>query len=544
MTSSWIKLFTDELKKEEKTMCYDQSRKMLFLDGLHKTIIKPFKFEMKWNERKEIEVKNIEIHITFITKLKKRNLGKLSGFVYKNYPEVRALIHAFNIIRIKDVIYIAQSWFNEQPYHIIQKFKSDRELMEWLELVKKAVDEFGNDPARLFKIFEYETGGKELIKLIKNHDGPFKVEMTIEEVVDYDFKQTKIRYKRDLVDIDLELFRQKQFDIIAEKIKMQLDGASVKKRKYTIDSAIKQNILARIIMSWWTSQQDFSELEDGLFPYNLDEKYEDMAMVIANDTFNKIEHVKGFRLRMLFNDAIDAIRKYKSKKVTYDFFIDEKNAKFNVNGIDFKIPIETYNKLVKRANRSDVNDLILCLLLRYNTLSSGGNQWAMPNNVKEELRQLYGIDFECFASSINHYYDNYCSLFYDIEKHFMSLGPFHTIEYNSGFYMLNPPYVEEVLIVMINVVLNALEKGSGALSFMIGLPKWKNFPSIEQVEKSKYLVERVDIGDGMVKWHDHMTGRDERIPGSVRYILQNEEGKKMISVSEFGQILKKVWIDT
>ena len=44
------------------------------------------------------------------------------------------------------------------------------------------------------------------------------------------------------------------------------------------------------------------------------------------------------------------------------------------------------------------------------------------------LFKSYGVNFELYGSAINALSDNYCSLFYDIEKYFGSKGNFFDIE--------------------------------------------------------------------------------------------------------------------
>ena len=83
-------------------------------------------------------------------------------------------------------------------------------------------------------------------------------------------------------------------------------------------------------------------------------------------------------------------------------------------------------------------------MMRYNSLSSIGNQMGIPIDVKKKLKDC-DVDFEGFASAFNHYCKYYCSMFYDIEKYFGSLGPYQNITYIKGIFMLNPPYEKNLL---------------------------------------------------------------------------------------------------
>ena len=66
------------------------------------------------------------------------------------------------------------------------------------------------------------------------------------------------------------------------------------------------------------------------------------------------------------------------------------------------------------------------VLQRYESLSgaAAGYQMALTEDIFDELYKLYGVEHECFASPLNAYFPNYCSLFYDTDKYFGSHGSF------------------------------------------------------------------------------------------------------------------------
>jgi hypothetical protein len=374
----------------------------------------------------------------------------------------------------------------------------------------------------------------------------------------YEFKRTEINYENNKISLNVELCRLKLFNKIVIHISNILHKYNITKtikKKYTFNGAIKQNVLARTILSHLSKIH--IHLKDGLFPYNLDfDINEIMCDTFQNylelDDNMKKEILEKINLKKKFNDAIIILKNKKFENIKYKKVKSENNnfIIFFIKDLKFEIPIITYDKLKKRfleynenikKTNYNIDNIILCLLIRYYILSSKGNQWAMPNKVKEEFRKEYGVNFECFASSFNHYYDYYCSIFYDIEKYFMSLGPLQNIKYISGFYMLNPPYVEDTLIMMTNIILKSINSKK-ELSFMFGLPNWTNFPVLENVKKSKYLTKNVEIGDGKVDWVDHMTLETKRTPKNNRYLIQNELGKKNNNPEKFEEILNNFWI--
>ena len=66
------------------------------------------------------------------------------------------------------------------------------------------------------------------------------------------------------------------------------------------------------------------------------------------------------------------------------------------------------------------------VLQRYESLSgaAAGYQMALTEDIFDKLHTLYGVEHECFASPLNAYFPNYCSLYYDTDKYFGSHGSF------------------------------------------------------------------------------------------------------------------------
>ena len=98
------------------------------------------------------------------------DLGKLNNFIKKYYPKIRVFLHAFNIIVIGGKIIIAHSWFNEQPYHIVDNFDTMDDFYEWLDKFEKYILKFETQPEKLYKLFDWlpnDKDKKNLMKMIK-----------------------------------------------------------------------------------------------------------------------------------------------------------------------------------------------------------------------------------------------------------------------------------------------------------------------------------------------------------------------------------------
>lgn len=136
---------------------------------------------------------------------------------------------------------------------------------------------------------------------------------------------------------------------------------------------------------------------------------------------------------------------------------------------------DKFNKYYDGKYDKDKNILFFCILYRYSVLSAGNQQLAMLSNIKQDFKNDFKIDIELFGTCINRFYTHYCSLFYDIEKYFGSLGNFNDIKPLRGMYFANPPFDEDIMAhTSRNIVewLEVAEKNKKPLGFIMTVPIW------------------------------------------------------------------------
>jgi hypothetical protein len=134
-----------------------------------------------------------------------------------------------------------------------------------------------------------------------------------------------------------------------------------------------------------------------------------------------------------------------------------------------------FNKFYDGTYEKDKHVLYFCILYRYSILSAGNQQLAMSSKIKQDFKDDFNIDIELFGSCINRYYSNYCSLFYDIEKYFGSLGNFNNIKPIRGMYFANPPFDEDIMAhtsLMMVKWLEEAEQNKKPLGFVMTVPVW------------------------------------------------------------------------
>lgn len=132
--------------------------------------------------------------------------------------------------------------------------------------------------------------------------------------------------------------------------------------------------------------------------------------------------------------------------------------------------------LTKIGNPSKVEYYTACCIYRHKTLGINNQSAAMPDYEKKEYVEKYDIKVELFASAFNNYCSIYCSLFYDIEKYFGSIGSYFDTNVIKGSFFINPPYIDEVMAPAMKKTIHFLEnakKNNRELRFVSILPAWR-----------------------------------------------------------------------
>ena len=298
---------------------------------------------------------------------------------------------------------------------------------------------------------------------------------------------------------------------------------------------------------------------DPLLPYNgsnniqlrkdlyffLDKKY--------NYTF--IDNIiKELNLTEKFNNAIEDLKKfinsnfYKNNKDIilintelrsdnfYYFNLHKVPKKYTVD-FEIKLHKNVYQKLLKKYTKTNSDLLILlsCIIIRYETLESYNQQLAVNPEFYKYLHENYSVDFELFGSSINCFFKNYGSLFYDLEKYFGSNGYFNFIDLKKGFYVANPPFDEQIMKNMSSKFINFLDKSTSELSILITIPVWDIesyglYEALDILKKSKYIQYIEDVKKKRTIFYDYYKNKFIS-PCNIYFILlQNKKGSEKYNI--------------
>jgi hypothetical protein len=221
---------------------------------------------------------------------------------------------------------------------------------------------------------------------------------------------------------------------------------------------------------------------DSVIPYRYDNNYDYEQLKTDLQTLKLDANIvlKELDIESLLKLYIDKFDRFYKKLDTKKKI----NIKVENNKIIYKQKyyVEYTNKIIDKLNKfydnkynNDKYALFFCVLYRYKILDGGNQQLAMDFNFKEDLKKNFNLNIELFGSCINRYFDSYCSLFYDVEKYFGSLGNFYDVKPIRGLYFANPPFDEKLMSDMATKLIKYLadsEKDKEPLGFIITVPVW------------------------------------------------------------------------
>jgi hypothetical protein len=287
--------------------------------------------------------------------------------------------------------------------------------------------------------------------------------------------------------IDIELYRLKLTNELMKSITRELVNKSNLKFFKLLRKVKKQ--FAKFFFMILTNRTYNDEFQKNIYLfdplYNL--PTDDEIQSLFDDFKYTLNIDVNIDIKNKFNDIMNKLKNFNNNNIKYDheYLENKKKYIYKINNYNYELDIKIFNKLEKEYSGDDIHKHILMGLIRYDTLDSGAEQYVVDLKYKKQLKK-YGMNFECFGSMFNHYYDNYCSMFYDIEKYFNSKGSFFGISINYGMFMANPPYDNNLLDKMYQHIKKFYKKAL----FIMSIPKWDDYPLEKIIDNDKLFNER------------------------------------------------------
>lgn len=285
----------------------------------------------------------------------------------------------------------------------------------------------------------------------------------------------------------------------------QMKLKELSSENYNINEIFKNNSskLIELINRWCWHQYNNPTIKDYVIPYVENGKYDydrfvddlnyilnihntehaiktDNKVIIELDkTISSYLYIQYHDFSTRKNQVLNVFRDYVDKKIR--LVCVYKNNNYQVllhskvyNRLKLKLIVfgKKYNIMKDTEDNIDelLDQYIFCLFFRYSYMDSGNQQLAINHYIKDMYKKC-GVNFELFGSAINTISDNYCSLFYDIEKFFGSNGNFFDIDIKSGVYWCNPPYDDTIMTNTVYKLLTVLQNNKD-IAFIITIPIW------------------------------------------------------------------------
>ena len=282
---------------------------------------------------------------------------------------------------------------------------------------------------------------------------------------------------------------------------------------------------------------------------NVEEKIDCVIKNLINVYKLQLKLLTNYYNSELFNKTKSKFKINKKiyKNIFYKFDIsvefDIKNKKLINILNNILIPITIYNKVSNYyvGPSEKIDDYIWAILYRYQLLGSNNHQLAVLPNIMNRMNDDYNLNFECFASLINNTFNHYCSIYYDLERYFGSVGSFFNIKPIKGTFGFNPPYQKDVITKGINKIFIFLEETCEELTFIITIPIWDSygqilmnnkqnidygeFNIINKVKNSKYFKGYRMISKENFTYIDHNFGlyKNKTIQDTYVIIMSNHD---------------------
>jgi len=365
----------------------------------------------------------------------------------------------------------------------------------------------------------------------------------------YIFKSDNLYYKINEISVLLEL---KRYYLIQEIKKECIDFFEAKQLNINVSNIIPRWIMLNLpniknsdpILPY--NAINNSQLKKDLY-YFLDKKYSYaqidsiiQELDLTGKFNNAVKNLQNFIKSNLYKDNKNNITiSHKLLNDFYYFTLINIPKELEIN-FEIKLHKNVYQKLNKKYIKSDINiqTLLCCIIIRYQALESYNQQLAVNPEFYKYLNEKYNVEFELFGSSINCFFKNYCSLFYDLEKYFGSHGYFNYINIKKGFYVANPPFDEQIMKNMSLQFINFLDKSKFDLSILITIPVWdvENYglyEALDILKKSKYVKYIENMKKKRTSFYDYYKNKADISPCNIYFILlQNKKGEEKYNIKD------------
>lgn len=172
------------------------------------------------------------------------------------------------------------------------------------------------------------------------------------------------------------------------------------------------------------------------------------------------------------------------------------------------------------------------MALSYEVLAPGGCQWRIPQDHADYLYACHDVRNEGFASPLNSNFIGrvgaaYYSLYPKADSPFGSSGSFFEADLSrGGGWLINPPFIENILEIAARRVRSALDAGPKApLSVFFVMPAWTDSAAYRILSNSKHLLAMADLAPGQYYYETPSGKKVHTGSPSVYFALSSDHAR-------------------
>jgi len=267
-----------------------------------------------------------------------------------------------------------------------------------------------------------------------------------------------------------------------------------------------------------------------------------------NRIYNDFKEKEDFFAKKILQDDIEKniFPEIDNYYENYTPISDDLSIQYTDNSIILKDIIIKVNPEILKSIKQHSNSNVITMIYRYSSMLLGGQQWGIPFKHYDKLYNNYDVRYEGFTSPLNSRiirYTNgkFCSLFYDVDKPFGSIGNFFDIDmlkHNNTGWCINPPYIDELLIKSakkcIESIIKARELKINLFIFFI-MPGW--FDSIAYEILSTFQFKKYEeILLENSYFYEYKNKKIKASFKSVTFVLDSSD--KLRNYSDINQYMK------
>lgn len=303
-----------------------------------------------------------------------------------------------------------------------------------------------------------------------------------------------IKYKIDLIHPLLEIKRGQLMEKLFEKFYSILKNYINEKNfsfKHKSFRRVCDEIFAKFVINCLSKDNKI----DPLIPTIVTDKNLNSLKIDVMVKIKRDDNIKKENRENILEKIMDELNIKNNFKLIYDELYNyyqsnefngdkndtnvEKSTNDKYTSLNYKNEIidiypKLYDKILDRFSKNfngNKNLYIWCVIKRYIILKSYNNQLAVHKKTMEFIRKNYGVEFELFGSVLNTTNRYYCSMFYDIEKHFGSMGSFFDIKLINGSFSMNPPFDVDLMTDAMKKIEDSI-RDTDKLNVFIWIPIW------------------------------------------------------------------------